>query len=124
MPSFYIRVHGLGLAEVGTWLGIGTGIVAGVAGIFGGLLVDSVYKKTMDTKVWLGLSALSVALSIPINITSLLISWPHLSLALQAMTGGVASLAPCGQNAAQMAVVPSSLRATTTGMYEVSWTAA
>jgi predicted MFS family arabinose efflux permease len=55
LPSFYVRVHHMGIAEVGTWLGIGTGIVAGCGGLIGGRVIDTVYQRRKDPSVSLGL---------------------------------------------------------------------
>ena len=46
---------------------------------------------------------------------------PYLSLALRGLSGGIGAGAPCGQNTAQMAVVPPQLRSTTTALYEIWW---
>ena len=59
-------------------------MIAGLAGIIGGAIVDRAYRKARDPAVWLELSALSVALSVPIHLASLLVGAPHLSLVLQA----------------------------------------
>ena len=55
LPSFYVRVHQMGIAEVGTWLGIGTGIVAGCGGLIGGRVIDTVYQRKKDPSVSLRL---------------------------------------------------------------------
>jgi hypothetical protein len=51
LPSFYVRVHEMGIAEVGTWLGIGTGIVAGSGGLIGGRVIDAAYRRKQDPSV-------------------------------------------------------------------------
>jgi MFS family permease len=104
-PSFYQRVHGLSVAETGAWLGIGTGVLVGISGIFLGAFVDFAYNLKRDSRVWFGLVAIGVGLSMPMNIASLLVGSAHLSLALCAVSAIPAQLAGPGQNCAQMAVV-------------------
>ncbi len=144
LPSFYIRVHGMRIAEVGTWLGIGTGIVAGSGGLIGGRVIDAAYRRKPDPSVshaacfrppcrnavftlpiavvpqiWLRVAAVAALLAVPLDVISLMVPAPFMSLALRALAGGINANCGVGANSAKMAVVPPHLRSTTAALHEV-----
>lgn len=64
-PSFFIRSHGVGLAEVSTWLFVS--ILSGMLGIFlGGFLGDRFGLR--DKRWYMWIPAIALAASIPLNI--------------------------------------------------------
>ena len=74
-------------------------------------MVDFFYQRTKQPSVWLTVAAVAVLCAMPLNVASLLVASPYLSLSMRALS--VAFNPACGQNTAQMAVVPPQLRGTT-----------
>lgn len=116
---------GLSVAETGLWLGTGTGVVSGLGGMACGFIVDRVYKNSgNDPTVWFKMITLGQVLAFPIYVLAITVDATYLALFLSASAAVPQGLVGPSQNTAQMAVVPSQLRATTTGMAEVCWTGA
>ncbi len=85
IPSFFIRVHGMGSAEVGTWLAFvyGGGGLIGV--MVGGFLADRLTLRTGD-KRWYGwMSAIACMLILPFSF--LVYLWPNPTQALTMQVG-------------------------------------
>jgi len=81
-PTFLIRVHGMSLAEVGSWLG-GLAFFAGGAGaLLGGRLADRLGVRDLRWYAWIAAIAAFVAL--PSGAGFLLIGSPLLALACYA----------------------------------------
>ncbi len=79
-PVFLIRVHGMGTGEVGTWLGLITGL-AGPAGAFlGGWITDRMGLRDRRWFVWL--PACVGPASLPFGALFLLWPDPHVALLL------------------------------------------
>ena len=66
VPSFFVRVHGMGSAEVGAWMGTmyGAGGVAGT--LLGGLLADRLAGKSGDSRPYLRVCSLSMLCLLPL----------------------------------------------------------
>jgi predicted MFS family arabinose efflux permease len=62
-PTVLIRVHGYSLGEVGTALGLLTGIVGGAGGLLGGIWADRLSK--VDRRWYARLTALAAFASVP-----------------------------------------------------------
>jgi MFS family permease len=70
VPAFLSRVHGMGPGEIGTWIGLESG-VGGVLGMLGtGLLADRLGRRDPRWFAWL--SALSIAIYVPFSVAFLL----------------------------------------------------
>ena len=82
LPSFYIRVHGMDIGEVGTFLGLGTGIVAGGGGVIAGRIIDRLYQRTQRPSVWLSVAAVVTLVQLPLYIASLVVPSGRVSLGL------------------------------------------
>jgi predicted MFS family arabinose efflux permease len=81
IPAFFVRVHGFGTGELGTWLA-GLGLVFGGLGTFlGGYLSDWVSKR--DARWYMWVPAISTLVYIPFAITFYL--WPDGRTALYFM---------------------------------------
>lgn len=71
VPAFLGRVHGMSGAEIGTWIGIESG-VGGVLGMLGtGLLADRLGRRDPRWYAWI--SAISIALYVPFSAMFLLL---------------------------------------------------
>jgi MFS family permease len=85
IPSFFIRVHGMASAQIGTWLAFlyGGGGLVGVT--LGGFLADRLAARTGD-KRWYGwMSAIACTLILPFSFFVYL--WPNPIQALTAHLG-------------------------------------
>lgn len=65
VPSVFVRVHGMGSAEVGTWMGVmyGAGGLAGT--LLGGVLADSLSKRYGDTRCFMRVCSVSMLCLLP-----------------------------------------------------------
>ncbi len=71
VPPFLGRVHGMGSGEIGTWMGIETG-VGGVLGMaITGLVADRLAKRDPRWYLWIG--ALTIAVYFPFMVAFLLL---------------------------------------------------
>jgi len=70
LPPFLIRSHQMGLAEIGTYLALITGVVGGLGTFAGGYICDRFGQKDRRMYVWL--PALSLIILIPLTIMALL----------------------------------------------------
>ena len=77
-PSFLIRVHGMGTAEIGTWLGLIAGIAGASGAYLGGRLVDGLRSRDPRFGVWI--PAAAAVLGLP--FVFLLLFWPDPHAAL------------------------------------------
>jgi len=76
VPAFMIRVHGMtNTAELGAWLGLITGIFAGIGTFLGGTLSDRFAGKRQDARWYLWLPAGATLLGVP--FTFLFYLWPE-----------------------------------------------
>lgn len=70
LPPFLIRSHQMGLAEIGTYLALVTGVVGGLGTFAGGYICDRFGQKDRRMYVWL--PALSLIILIPLTVLALL----------------------------------------------------
>lgn len=61
IPSFLIRVHGMSVGEVGTWLALLVGIGSGIGTILGGVWADRLSKRDVRWSLWLPGAAIFAA---------------------------------------------------------------
>jgi predicted MFS family arabinose efflux permease len=71
-PPFLMRVHGMGTAEIGLWLGLIAGLAGASGAYLGGLLVDRLRARDPRYGVWI--PALAAILGLPFVL--LLLFWP------------------------------------------------
>jgi len=69
IPSFFIRVHGMTVLEVGFWLAVSIGIGGGIGAFAGGFIVDKLIKRDRRWYLWIGIVA--VILTIPFSLFTL-----------------------------------------------------
>lgn len=73
LASFFIRVHGFGLGEIGTWLAL-LGLTGGVLGTYlGGALADRLGQQ--DARWYMWIPSLATILGVPFGVLFYL--WPH-----------------------------------------------
>jgi MFS family permease len=61
--TFLMRVHGMGMVEVGVWLGLAIGITGGLGANQGGRLADGMGRRDRRWYVWL--PAIELAAAVP-----------------------------------------------------------
>jgi MFS family permease len=113
-PTFFMRVHGMGTAEVGLWLGW-LAPLGGLTGTFlGGFLIDRLAGR--DGRWFLWIPTLSAIASVPISILLLLSDKP-LALALYAPHALFFALYIGPMFAAMQGVAPPRMRAITVAIH-------
>jgi predicted MFS family arabinose efflux permease len=77
-PAFLFRVHGMGTAEAGAWLGLITGFAGAAGAFFGGALVDRFAKRDSRFAMWIpGFASLA---SVPFSLVLYGTDWLPLAL--------------------------------------------
>jgi predicted MFS family arabinose efflux permease len=79
-PTFYVRSHDMSLTEAGLWLGLVLGIPGGVGIVAGGWLSDRFGSR--DTRWYLWVSAIALAVIVPFAASAFLVDAWWLSLLL------------------------------------------
>lgn len=82
-PSFLIRSHGLGTAEIGLWLGLIMGISGALGMIFGGMLADRLGAWRTPWYLWTVMVGLLIA--VPFGALSYLFDNPYIAMLLFAV---------------------------------------
>ncbi len=70
LPAFLVRSHQMGMAEIGTYLAMVSGIIGGIGTFAGGYICDRFGQNDRRMYVWI--PALSLIIFIPLAILSLL----------------------------------------------------
>jgi predicted MFS family arabinose efflux permease len=73
-PSFFMRLHGMGSGEAGTWLAFVFGLSGAAGSMLGGVLGDRLFNTTGDPRWYMWLSAGGIFLGIP--FVFLVYLWP------------------------------------------------
>ena len=84
-PAFFMRVHEMGAAEVGTWLALTAGLAGGLGCYFGGVGSDYLVRRTGDPRWLLRLPCLCILLSVPMLFGVYLSAEPLPALLMSAM---------------------------------------
>jgi predicted MFS family arabinose efflux permease len=74
LPSFFVRSHGLGTAEIGRWLGFAIGILGGCGTFSGGWIADRLGLK--DLRWYMGVPAITMTVALPFVCMTLLAAEP------------------------------------------------
>ena len=85
LPSFFIRIHGLSTATVGTWFALILGVGGGLGTWLVGYFSDRLGRK--DERWYLWLTAISIAVYLPLLIAIFLVKDPTLGLLLYIIPG-------------------------------------
>ena len=70
LPSFFVRSHGLGTAEIGRWLALAIGIFGGCGTLFSGWLADRLGWR--DLRWYMGVPAIALLIALPFVSMTLL----------------------------------------------------
>jgi predicted MFS family arabinose efflux permease len=81
-PAFLIRVHHMGAAEIGLWLGLISGVGGGIGAVSGGILADRLGARDVRWSLWV--PAIASLVEIPFWLVFLL--WPS---HVPALLGGI-----------------------------------
>lgn len=73
-PAFFMRVHGMSSAQVGTWLALVFGLSGATGAMLGGALGDRLFRTTGDARWYAWISAGGVLVSLP--FVFLVYLWP------------------------------------------------
>ena len=80
LPAFFIRIHGLGIAETATYFGLALGVASAVGTFLGGNLADRLGRR--DRRMYAWLPAGGVLLAFPFYVAALLSGNPYLAIAI------------------------------------------
>lgn len=75
VPAYFIRVHGMSPAEVGTWMALVIGGAGIIGALLGGNVTDRVVRKTGDARWYMWISAAALLAAVPFAFFVYL--WPH-----------------------------------------------
>jgi predicted MFS family arabinose efflux permease len=70
LPSFFVRSHGLGTAEIGRWLAIAIGVFGGCGTVFGGWIADRLGLR--DLRWYMATPAIAMLIALPFVSMTLL----------------------------------------------------
>lgn len=79
-PTFLIRSHGMGTAEIGLWFGLIMGIPGGAGIYLGGYVADKF--GALDTRWYVWTGALAALVALPFGAVTYLLSNPYWALAV------------------------------------------
>ncbi|MEZ5557040.1 MAG: MFS transporter [Pseudomonadales bacterium] len=80
LPAFFIRIHGLGIAETATYFGLVLGVASAIGTLLGGALADRLARR--DRRIYAWLPAAGVLLAFPFYLTAMLLDNPYLAIAV------------------------------------------
>ena len=80
MPAFFIRTHGLGVAETATYFGLVLGVASAAGTFLGGAIADRF--AGWDKRIYAWLPAAGVLVAFPFFVVAILLDRPYLAIAL------------------------------------------
>ncbi|HKP59058.1 MAG TPA: MFS transporter [Polyangiales bacterium] len=86
-PTFMIRCHGMGVAEVGRWMALVTAIGGVVGTYWGGHLADGRARRSGDERQQVWVPALATLLSVPVSLLIYVVADKYAALALMFPAG-------------------------------------
>jgi predicted MFS family arabinose efflux permease len=113
-PTFFMRVHGMGTAEVGLWLGWLSPLGGLTGTLLGGLLIDRLAGR--DGRWYLWIPTVSALASVPVSVL-LLLGGKGLALALYGPHALLFALYIGPMFAAMQGVAPPRMRAITVAVH-------
>jgi MFS family permease len=78
LPSYMIRLHGMGTGEVGTWLALSAGIAGAIGTFGGGWLADHLASR--DRRFYQWVPAIAAALLVPLMCMVMLAANPAIAM--------------------------------------------
>lgn len=80
LPAYFIRIHGMGLAETATYFGLVLGVASAIGTFLGGALADRFGVR--DLRVYAWLPAAGVLIAFPFYLTAMLQDNPYVAIAI------------------------------------------
>ena len=80
LPAYFIRLHGLGIAETATYFGLVLGVASAVGTFLGGNLADRLAKR--DERMYTWLPAGGVLFAFPFYLVAMLLDQPYFAIAI------------------------------------------
>ncbi|MGE0387762.1 MAG: spinster family MFS transporter [Gammaproteobacteria bacterium] len=114
LPSYLIRAHGMGTAEIGLRLALASGVLAGIGTVAGGYLSDWTARR--DPRRRLLIPTLGVFLAAPFIFATLMVDDGRTALALYLVPGLLMSLWLGPVHSINQGLVPNRMRATAAGI--------
>lgn len=90
LPSFFIRIHGLGTGTVGTWFALTLGVGGAIGTFAGGWLADRLGRKDLRWYLWIVIIA--TVLAVPLIIATLSVESSFIALLCNIYPGAVLAL--------------------------------
>ncbi len=80
MPAFFMRIHGMGIAETATYFGLVLGVASAIGTFLGGNLADRF--RDWDMRVYAWLPAAGVLVAFPFYVVAMLADNPYVAIAI------------------------------------------
>ncbi|MBX3705363.1 MAG: MFS transporter [Pseudomonadales bacterium] len=80
LPAFFIRTHGLGIAETATYFGLVLGVASAAGTVLGGAIADRL--ASWDRRIYAWLPAGGVMVAFPFFFIAVLLDQPYLAIAV------------------------------------------
>jgi len=80
LPAFFIRIHGMGIAETATYFGLVLGVASAVGTFLGGMMADRLGRR--DRRMYAWLPAAGVLIAFPFYVVALLAANPYVAIAI------------------------------------------
>ena len=90
LPAYFIRIHGMGLAETATFFGLVIGVASAIGTFIGGTLADRLAVRDRRWYAWL--PAYGTLLAFPFYLVGMLVANPYLAIAIMVVPSVLNSL--------------------------------
>lgn len=80
LPAYFIRLHGMGIAETATYFGLVLGVASAIGTALGGQLADRFAARTIRVYAWL--PAAGVLIAFPFYIAAMMNGNPYIAIAI------------------------------------------
>lgn len=90
LPAYFIRIHGLGIAETATYFGLVLGVASAIGTVLGGTLADRLARRSPKFYAWL--PAAGVLAAFPFYVAAMLSGNPYVAIAIMVVPSLLNSL--------------------------------
>ncbi len=80
LPAYFMRWHGMGVAETATYFGLVLGVASAIGTVLGGTLADKLGKR--DQRMYTWLPAAGVLCAFPFYVAAILANNPYVAIAI------------------------------------------